>query len=188
MKEKVIIFSAPSGSGKSTIINHLLTGFDNLEFSVSATSRAPRGEERHGREYYFFSPEEFIAKVENDEFIEYEEVYAGSYYGTLKSELARIWEKGNIIIFDVDVKGGVNLKKLFGDKALSIFIKAPSIRELRKRLVNRGTDTPEAIDDRIQKAKKEVRYASKFDVVLVNDNLEECLRRAQELVQSFLSK
>ena len=134
MNKKVIIFSAPSGSGKSTVVNHLLTKFDNLEFSISATSRAPRGREQNGREYYFLTEEEFRRRIAANEFVEYEEVYTGSFYGTLKSEMERIWSNGNIILFDVDVKGGVNLKKLLGDQALSVFIKAPSIKILRQRL------------------------------------------------------
>lgn len=188
MKDKVIIVSAPSGSGKSTVVSHLLKKFGELEFSVSATSRAPRGEEQHGKEYYFFSKEEFLSKVSNNEFVEYEEVYSGSFYGTLKSELERIWQKDHIIIFDVDVKGGISLKKIFKDQALSIFIKAPSIRELRKRLVLRGTDSPEAIEDRVRKAKKEVRYAPKFDVTLVNDDLQKCLDEADMIIDTFLNK
>jgi guanylate kinase len=188
MNKKVIIFSAPSGSGKSTVVNHLLTKFDNLEFSISATSRAPRGKEKNGREYYFLSEEEFRRRISAGEFVEYEEVYAGSFYGTLKSEMERIWSNGNIILFDVDVKGGINLKKLLGDQALSVFIKAPSIRELRKRLQLRGTDTPEAIEERVLKARKEVRYASRFDVVLINDDLTTCLREAEECVAEFIAR
>lgn len=188
MDKKVIIFSAPSGSGKSTVVNHLLTKFDNLEFSISATSRAPRGKEQDGREYYFFSEEEFRRRIAADEFVEYEEVYPGSFYGTLKSEMERIWANGNIILFDVDVKGGINLKKLLGDQALSVFIKAPSLRELRRRLELRGTDSPEAIESRVAKAKIEVRYASRFDVVLVNDDLETCLREAEEYVAEFIAR
>lgn len=188
MKEKVIIVSAPSGSGKSTVVSHLLSKFNELEFSVSATSRAPRGEEKHGKEYYFLTRDEFLSKIANNDFVEYEEVYSGSFYGTLKSELERIWKKDHIIIFDVDVKGGVSLKKIFKEQALSIFIKAPSIRELRKRLVLRGTDTPEAIENRVEKAKKEVRYAPKFDVTLVNDDLHKCLDEADAIIEAFLKK
>jgi guanylate kinase len=188
MNKKVIIFSAPSGSGKSTVVNHLLTKFDNLEFSISATSRAPRGQEQNGREYYFLSEEEFRRRISADEFVEYEEVYPGSFYGTLKSEMERIWSNGNIILFDVDVKGGINLKKLLGDQALSVFIKAPSIKELRRRLQLRGTDSPEAIEERVVKARSEVRYASGFDVVLVNDDLNTCLREAEETVKEFIER
>ena len=188
MKKKVIIFSAPSGAGKSTIVRHLLTRFNCLEFSVSATSRAPRGQEQHGKDYYFFSTEEFETKISNGEFVEYEEVYKGSYYGTLKSEVERIWAKGNIIIFDIDVKGGVNLKKLYGENALAVFIQPPSVEELRNRLVGRGTDSPEAIERRVAKAEEELTYADKFDVVLVNDNLEEALGRAEKMVADFQAK
>ena len=142
MNNKVIIFSAPSGAGKSTIVNHILSLHPDFEFSISATSRAPRGQEKNGKEYYFFSADEFRQMIAEDKFIEHEEVYAGSFYGTLKSEIDRIWSKGHIIIFDIDVKGGVNMKKIFGDKALSILIKAPSVEVLRERRIGRATDTP----------------------------------------------
>ena len=188
MKKKVIIFSAPSGAGKSTIVRHLLTKFNCLEFSVSATSRAPRGQEENGKDYWFFSTEEFESKITNGEFVEYEEVYKGSYYGTLVSEVERIWAKGNIIIFDIDVKGGVNLKKLYGENALAVFIQPPSVEELRNRLVGRGTDSPEAIERRVAKAEEELTYADKFDVVLVNDNLEEALAKAEKMVADFQAK
>lgn len=186
---KVIIFSAPSGAGKSTVVNHLLRLYPELEFSVSATSRAPRGEEKHGKEYYFFSEEEFRRLISEDAFVEYEEVYAGSFYGTLRSEVERIWAKGHTIIFDIDVKGGVNLKKIFGDQALSIFIQAPSVEELRRRLIGRGTDTMEAIERRVAKAEAEMEYASgKFDCTLVNDVLETALAEAEKVVGDFLKK
>ena len=188
MAEKVLIFSAPSGSGKSTIVNHILSLHPEVEFSVSATSRAPRGSEVHGVEYYFLSEEEFRDKIARDEFVEYEEVYAGSFYGTLKEEVKRIWAKDHVIIFDVDVKGGVNLKKYFGDKALSVFIQAPSIEELRRRLEKRGTDSPEAIDRRVAKAEEEMTYAPLFDRVLVNDDLETAFKEAEEMVDQFLSE
>lgn len=188
MDKKVIIFSAPSGAGKSTIVRHLLSKFNFLEFSVSATSRAPRGEEVDGKDYYFFSTEEFENKIRKGDFVEYEEVYAGSYYGTLVSEVQRIWEKGNIIIFDIDVKGGVNLKRLYGGNALAVFIQPPSVEELRKRLVGRGTDSPEAIERRVAKAEEELAYAGKFDIVLVNDNLEEALARAEKVVEEFAAR
>lgn len=185
-KGKVIIFSAPSGSGKSTVVNHLLKVYDCFAFSVSATSRAPRGEERNGVEYYFMSNDEFNRRVANDEFVEHEEVYAGTQYGTLKSEVARIWGEGKVILFDVDVKGGINLKKYFKKAALSVFVKAPSVEELRRRLVLRGTDTPEAIDKRVAKASEELEYAPQFDYVLVNDKLDVCLAEAEETVGKFL--
>lgn len=183
---KIIIFSAPSGSGKSTIVNHLLKKYPILEFSISATSRSPRGEEKHGKEYFFFSTEEFEKLISEDAFVEYEEVYKGSYYGTLKSEIERIWSKGHTILFDIDVKGGVNLKRIFGDAALAVFVKPPSVEELRKRLIGRGTDTPEAIEKRVAKAEEELTYEQYFDVVLVNDILSESLAKAEGLIDSFV--
>ncbi len=187
MDNKVLIFSAPSGSGKSTIVNHILSLYpDSMEFSVSATSRPPRGEEKHGREYYFLSADEFRKAVKEDKFVEFEEVYEGRFYGTLKSECERIWKAGHVIIFDVDVKGGVNLKKYFGDKALSIFIKAPSVEVLRERLIKRGTDSPEAIEERVAKAEEEMTYAPKFDYVLVNDDLNTAYAESEKVVEDFL--
>ncbi len=183
---KVIIFSAPSGSGKSTVVNHLLKKYPFLEFSISATSRAPRGREQNGKEYFFFSTEEFERLISEDAFIEYEEVYKGSYYGTLKSEIERIWAKGHTILFDIDVKGGVNIKRIFGDAALAVFVKAPSVEELRSRLVGRGTDTPEAIEKRVAKAEEELTYEKYFDVVLVNDDLSTSLAQAEGLIDSFV--
>ena len=188
MSNKVIIFSAPSGSGKSTIVNHILKLHPEMEFSVSATSRQPRGSERDGVEYHFLTPDEFRRKIAEDSFVEYEEVYAGSYYGTLKSEVQKIWDKGHVIIFDVDVKGGVNLKKYFGDKALSVFIQAPSVEELRRRLVARGTDSPEAIEKRVAKAAEEMTYADRFDYILVNDDLRTAFAEAEKIVDDFLSE
>lgn len=185
MQRKVIIFSAPSGSGKSTVVNHLLAKCPILELSISATSRPPRGSEKDGVEYYFLTNEEFERRIANDEFVEYEQVYVGRYYGTLKSELERIWSKGHIIAFDVDVKGGVNLKKIFGDDALSVFIQAPSVEVLRDRLIKRGTDTPEAIEERVAKAAEEMKYAPKFDYVLVNDKLDVCLKEAEGLLDQY---
>ena len=187
-KGKVIIFSAPSGSGKSTIVNHLLPLYPEMEFSVSATSRSPRGEEVDGVEYLFYSEEIFRKLIDDDKFVEYEEVYPGRFYGTLKSEVNRIWSKGHVIVFDVDVKGGVNLKKYFGDKALSVFIQAPSIEELRTRLIKRGTDSAEDIQKRVAKAAEEMEYAPLFDVVLVNDELDMAFKRAEGLMDDFLSK
>ena len=186
MSNKVIIFSAPSGSGKSTIVSHILKLHPEMEFSVSATSRAPRGQERNGIEYHFFTADEFRKMIAEDKFVEYEEVYAGSFYGTLKSEVQRIWDKGHVIIFDVDVKGGVNLKKYFGDKALSVFIQAPSVEELRKRLVARGTDSAEAIAKRVAKASEEMTYADKFDYILVNEDLQKAYAEAEKVVDDFL--
>lgn len=185
MDKKVIIFSAPSGAGKSTIVHHLLEKYSFLEFSISATSRAPRGKEENGKDYYFFTTEEFENKIKAEHFVEYEEVYAGSYYGTLKSEVERIWAKGNIIVFDIDVKGGVNLKKLYGDNAVAVFIQPPSVEELRNRLIGRGTDSPEAIERRVAKAEEELTYASKFDIVLINDKLDDAFLTAEKIVEEF---
>ena len=187
MDNKVLIFSAPSGSGKSTIVNHILGIYpDSMEFSVSATSRAPRGEEQNGREYYFMTADEFRKPIEEDKFVEYEEVYEGRFYGTLKSECERIWGAGHVIIFDVDVKGGVSLKKYFGDAALSIFIKAPSVEVLRERLVKRGTDSLEEIEQRVAKAEQELTYAPQFDYVLVNDDLTTAYAESEKVVEDFL--
>ena len=187
MGNKVLIFSAPSGSGKSTIVNHILGLYpDSMEFSVSATSRPPRGEEQHGKEYYFLSAEEFRKLIDEDRFVEYEEVYEGRFYGTLKSECERIWEAGHVIIFDVDVKGGINLKKYFGRDALSVFIQAPSVEVLRERLVKRGTDSPEAIEERVAKAEEEMKYAPEFDYLLVNDDLSTAYAESEKVVEDFL--
>ncbi|HJA16231.1 MAG TPA: guanylate kinase [Candidatus Butyricimonas faecavium] len=183
---KVIIFSAPSGSGKSTVVNYLLSKDLGLEFSVSATSRAPRGEEKHGKEYYFFSADEFKKRIEAENFLEWEEVYPGCFYGTLKSEVERIWKAGHTVVFDVDVVGGVNIKKIFGDQALSVFIKAPSVDTLRQRLIGRGTDSMEKIEQRVAKAEYEMTFADKFDVVIVNDNLDTALAEAERAVRDFL--
>lgn len=189
MRNKVVIFSAPSGAGKSTVVNHLLGLHPELEFSISATSRAPRGQEQHGVEYYFFTADEFRKMIEEDKFVEYEEVYAGSFYGTLKSEVERIWAKGHTIIFDIDVQGGVNLKRIFGDQALSVFIQAPSVDILRERLVGRGTDTAEAIEKRVAKAASEMEFAAgKFDYTLINDDLQTALAEAERVVGGFLAK
>lgn len=187
MSNKVIIFSAPSGAGKSTIVNHLLGLHPEFEFSISATSRAPRGEEQHGKEYYFFSTEEFRQMIADDRFVEYEEVYSGSFYGTLRSEVERIWAKGNIIIFDIDVQGGVNLKRIFGDQAFSIFIQAPSVDVLRERLIGRATDSMEAIEKRVAKAASEMEFAAgKFDYVLINDDLQTAFAEAEKAVNEFI--
>lgn len=185
---KVIIFSAPSGSGKSTLINHLLRCGLDLAFSISATSRAPRGEEKDGCEYYFFSVEEFRRRKDNQEFLEWEEVYPGLYYGTLKSEVERIWSQGASVLFDVDVIGGLNIKKTFGDRALAIFVQAPSIEELRRRLLARGTDTPEKIEQRIAKAAYEMSFADQFDLTIVNDTLEHACQQAEQVIRDFLHR
>ena len=189
MNNKVIIFSAPSGAGKSTIVNHILGLHPEIEFSISATSRAPRGQEQHGVEYYFFTADEFRQMIAEDKFVEYEEVYAGSFYGTLKSEVERIWAKGHVIIFDIDVQGGVNLKRIFGDKAFSVFIQAPSVEVLRERLIGRGTDTLEAIEKRVAKAASEMEFAAgKFDHVLINDDLQKAFEEAEQVIGDFLKK
>ncbi len=187
MSNKVLIFSAPSGSGKSTIVNHILGLHPEIEFSVSATSRLPRGEEKDGVEYFFYSADIFRLLVRDDKFVEFEEVYPDRFYGTLKAEVNRIWARGHVIIFDVDVKGGVNLKKYFGDQALSVFIQAPSVEVLRERLVKRGTDSAEDIEKRVAKAAEEMTYAPKFDKVLVNDDLATALAEAEAMVDTFLS-
>lgn len=183
---KLIIFSAPSGSGKSTIIQSLLDKDLNLSFSISATSRAPRGSEQNGVEYYFISPEEFKSRIANDEFLEYEEVYAGKFYGTLKSEVERILNSGKNVIFDVDVVGGLNIKKYYGGQALALFIQPPSIKELEKRLKNRATDTPEVIASRIAKAEYELSFAPRFDKIIVNDVLEKAQAEAYHLIRQFI--
>ena len=182
MKGKLIIFSAPSGSGKSTIINYLMTQNLNLAFSISATSRAPRGTEQHGVEYYFLSAEEFKQRIANDEFLEYEEVYENRFYGTLKAPIEKQLEAGFNVVFDVDVVGGCNIKKYYGERALSVFIQPPSIEELRKRLIGRATDAPEVIESRIAKAEFELGYAEKFDVVVINDDLEKAKADALEII------
>lgn len=185
---KAVIFSAPSGSGKSTIVSHILKLHPELKFSVSAASRAPRGDEKNGVAYWFISADEFRKRIADNEFVEYEEVYPGSFYGTLKSEVERIWDNGDAIIFDVDVKGGVNLKKYFGNRALSVFIQAPSVEVLRQRLVSRATDSPEAIERRVAKAAEEMTYADKFDHIIVNDDLQKAYADAEKLVDDFLGK
>lgn len=185
---KLIIFSAPSGSGKSTIINHLLQQDLNLAFSISATSRPPRGTERDGVEYFFLTPDEFRERIARGEFLEYEEVYPGRFYGTLKSQVEKQLAAGQNVVFDVDVVGGCNIKKYYGERALSVFIQPPSVEELRRRLVGRGTDAPEVIEDRVAKAEYELGFAPQFDVVLVNDNLEEAQQRAYDVIRNFLNR
>ena len=186
--EKIIIFSAPSGSGKTTIVHELLKVYPQFEFSISATSRAPRGQEQNGKDYYFLSAEEFAAAVERDAFVEWEEVYAGTCYGTLRSEVERIWSKGNIIIFDVDVMGGINLKRIFGDKARSIFIMPPSVEELERRLVGRATDAPEVIAKRVAKAAFEMEKAPQFDCTVVNDDLAEAIAQIRSIIDEFIAQ
>lgn len=187
MPGKLIIFSAPSGSGKSTIINWLMSHEElRMAFSISCTSRAPRGTERNGVEYFFVTPEEFRRRIDNDEFLEYEEVYKDRYYGTLKQQVEAQLEKGENVIFDVDVKGGCNIKNYYGDRALSVFIQPPSIEELRNRLTGRGTDAPEVIEDRIARASFELTFAPKFDKVVINDDLDKAKAEALKIVKDFL--
>ncbi len=186
MKGKMVIISAPSGAGKSTIVSYLLERGINLTFSVSATTRPPRGSEKNGREYYFLSVRDFRKKVESGDFVEWEEVYEDQLYGTLKSEIERIWESGSNVLFDVDVKGGMNLKKLFGDRAVSIFIKPPSLRELEKRLLVRGTDQDSKIKMRLKKASSEMKLSDNFDHIVTNDNLVQAENEVFGIVSSFL--
>ena len=186
MSGKLIIFSAPSGAGKSTIVQYLLTRDLNLEFSISATSRAPRGVEKHGIDYYYLSPDEVRQKSDKQEFLEYEEVYTKCYYGTRRNGIDRITSQGKNIVFDVDVVGGLNIKKEFGDRALAVFIAPPSIEILHKRLVGRGTDSPEMIEKRIGKAEFEMSFAPQFDVVIVNDNLDKSKAEAEEIIRKFV--
>ena len=188
MTGKLIIFSAPSGSGKSTIINYLLTQNLTLAFSISATSRPPRGTEQHGVEYFFLTPEEFRSRIENNEFLEYEEVYKDRYYGTLKEQVEKQLEAGQNVVFDVDVVGGCNIKKFYGERALSVFIQPPSVEELRCRLEGRGTDTPEVIESRIAKAEYELSFAPQFDCIIVNDNLETAKAETLKVIKEFLEK
>lgn len=183
---KLIIFSAPSGSGKSTLVNYLLSQGLDLAFSISCTSRAPRGTEQHGKEYYFLSPDEFRQRIANGEFLEYEEVYTDKFYGTLKAEVERLSDEGHTVLFDVDVKGGVNIKKYYGDRALSLFIQPPSIEELSRRLHGRGTDSEEVIQQRLDKAAYELTFASQFDRVIINDDLEVAKAETLQVVTDFL--
>ena len=187
VKGKLVIISAPSGAGKSTIVKHLLDSGINLEFSVSATTRSPRGEEKNGKEYYFISVDEFRRRVKEGDFIEWEEVYKDQLYGTLKSEIDRIWDGGNHVLFDVDVKGGIHLKDIFGHQAISLFIMPPSIQELEKRLIHRGTDNPAKIKMRVAKAEQEMKLANEFDNIIINDYLEQAENDVYGIVNSFLN-
>ena len=188
MKGKLLIFSAPSGSGKSTIVNWLMQEHPelNLYFSISCTSRAPRGTEQDGVEYFFLTPEEFRNKINNAEFLEYEEVYQDRFYGTLKEQVEKQMEAGQNVVFDVDVKGGINIKNYYGERALSIFIQPPSVKELRRRLIGRGTDSLEAIKNRLAKAEYEMTFSSQFDKIVVNDNLDDAKAETLQLVSDFL--
>lgn len=186
VSNKLLIVSAPSGAGKSTLVNHLLSTGLPLSFSVSATSRLPRGSEKNGREYFFISADEFRKRIAADEFVEWEEVYTDHFYGTLKSEIKRIHKEGRAVLFDVDVRGGVNLKKIFGTDALSIYIMPPSVDELARRLHNRGTETPEKIRMRVEKAASELKLANSFDRVIINDDLENACKEIERVVTDFL--
>lgn len=186
-KGKAIIFSAPSGSGKTTIVKYLIDVINELEFSISATTRKPRADEKNGKDYYFLSKKEFLIRIENDEFIEWEEVYKGTQYGTLKSEIARIWKIGHHVIFDVDVKGGVNLKKYFGSQALGVFVKVPSVHELENRLKDRGTENESSLAKRIEKFEYELTFEEQFDVTVINDDLTESFAKSRELITEFIS-
>ncbi|WP_194976602.1 guanylate kinase [Aquiflexum lacus] len=186
---KAIIFSAPSGSGKTTIVRHLLEKFPNLGFSISASTRDKRGRtEQNGKDYYFLTPEEFKSKLDQNEFIEWEEVYEGNFYGTLKEEIQRLWENGKHVIFDVDVKGGINLKKYFGDQALAIYVKVPSLEVLHERLRDRGTESEESLSRRLYKAKFEATFEDQFDVTILNDDIKNSFEEAEKLVGEFISK
>jgi guanylate kinase len=183
---KLVIFSAPSGAGKTTIVRHLLTKRPDLEFSISATTRPPRGDERHGIDYYFISKEEFLHRIAKKQFVEFEEVYSGTFYGTLRSEIQRIWDKGKTVIFDIDVEGGLHLKRKYEKHALAIFVQPPSLLVLIERLTGRGTDSPEKLEERFAKAKKELNYAPQFDIILKNHELETACKEAELLVDDFL--
>lgn len=188
MQGKLIIFSAPSGSGKSTIINKLMSEYGlRGRFSISATSRKPRGSEQDGVEYYFLSEEDFRRRISEGDFLEYEEVYPGCFYGTLRSEVDRTLAQGENVILDIDVQGGLNVKKIYGDRALTLFIQPPSIERLRERLERRGTDAPEVIERRLAKAETELSFAHRYDAVVVNDDLEEACRDAARVIEDFLS-
>jgi len=186
MTNKLIVFSAPSGAGKTTLVRYIIETFNDIQFSISATSRVARGNEKDGVDYYFLSNEEFKAKVQNEEFIEYEEVYGGNYYGTLKSELDRIWNENKIAIFDIDVVGGANIKNMFPNETLSIFVMPPSIDVLKNRLLERGDVSSEQINVRVKKAESELDYASKFDNIIINNDLEESKKIAHTLIKEFI--
>jgi guanylate kinase len=185
---KLIIFSAPSGAGKTTIVQHLLTKFPELEFSVSATTREPRGSEENDKAYHFITKEEFLHLIAKKQFVEFEEVYSGTFYGTLRTEIERIWKKGKTVIFDIDVEGGLHLKRKYDGNALAIFVQPPSLEVLKERLIGRGTDSPEKLKERFAKAEKELAYAPKFDIILKNYDLQTACLEAEVLVKHFIAK
>lgn len=187
-KGKIIVFTAPSGAGKTTIVREMLKRFDNLAFSVSATTRKPREGEKDGVHYYYLTEEEFATRVDNNEFVEYEEVYAGTNYGTLKSELVRLWNDRKHVLFDIDVKGALAIKKLYGNEALTIFVKPPSLEELENRLTSRATDDSESIKKRVAKFSKEMNFIDRFDIQLVNDQLSVALDEAEQLLKDFINE
>jgi len=183
---KLIIFSAPSGAGKTTIVQHLLTKIPELEFSISATTRKPRGDEKEGQDYYFISKAEFLHKIAKKHFVEFEEVYSGTFYGTLRTEIERIWNDGKTVIFDIDVEGGLHLKRKYEESALAIFVQPPSLEVLKQRLSARGTDSEEKLKERFEKAEKELNYAPQFDIILKNHDLQTACAEAEVLVRNFL--
>lgn len=183
---KLIIFSAPSGAGKTTIVKHLLSKFPDLEFSISATTRQPRGDEETDKAYHFISKEEFLHLIAKKQFVEFEEVYSGTFYGTLRTEIERIWKKGKTVIFDIDVEGGLHLKRKYDGQALAIFVQPPSLEVLKERLIGRGTDSEEKLRERFAKAEKELNYAPKFDIILKNHDLQTACNEAEELVRNFV--
>ncbi|MDR3696998.1 guanylate kinase [Mucilaginibacter sp.] len=185
---KLIIFSAPSGAGKTTIVQHLLGKIPQLEFSVSATTRKPRGDEQHGKDYYFISKEEFLHRIAKKQFVEFEEVYTGTFYGTLRTEIERIWAEGKTVIFDIDVIGGLHLKRKYDGQALAIFVQPPSLEVLIERLTGRGTDSAEKLKERFSKAEKELNYAPEFDIILKNHDLQTACSEAEELVRNFIGQ
>jgi guanylate kinase len=184
---KLIIFSAPSGAGKTTIVQHLLTKIPELEFSISATTRKARGDEKDGKDYYFISKEEFLHLIAKKHFVEFEEVYSGTFYGTLRTEIERIWAKGKTVIFDIDVEGGLHLKRKYGKSALAIFVQPPSLEVLKERLAGRGTDSEEKLQERFAKAEKELNYAPRFDIILKNHDLQTACVEAEQLVKNFIN-